>query len=185
MFGIKKESAWQFITSATGGAGVEFVAAEGGRIYLQSPAGGQVVFTYGGAGLGLSAGLKLPKIGRIQFRGRSFNVAGAPAAFPNTGAIYILDNFLGDELTQDDITGVCIFAEISGGLVGGGSATAMLLGMDPLWLAGVMVAAAAPVLEPAAVTGLLASATGVLLMAGLNLGIQAGGGAAVYVGGLI
>ena len=36
---IKRENAWQFVTSSSGGIGVEFVVAEGGKIWLTDPAG--------------------------------------------------------------------------------------------------------------------------------------------------
>jgi hypothetical protein len=54
MFGIKKESAWTFETSATGGVGVEFVAVEGGAIYLRDPRNNRVTLRFGAVGAGLS-----------------------------------------------------------------------------------------------------------------------------------
>ena len=136
---IKKPSAWQFVTSSTGGVGVEFVAAEGGKIFLQNPQGVTESFYYGAAGVGISAGLKLPKIGKLQINVKGKGVAGviAPASFPNGGKLYVLDNFDGDELATSDIQGVCMFVEVGGGLVAGVSATAMLVGMNPAWLAGI------------------------------------------------
>lgn len=41
---IKKDSLWQFSTSSSGGLGVEFVAVEGGKIWLTDPAGNTVTF---------------------------------------------------------------------------------------------------------------------------------------------
>jgi hypothetical protein len=184
---IKGESAWQFVTSSTGGIGVEFVAAEGGKIFLNNPQGKQITFYYGSAGVGLSAGLKLPKIGKVQVnvKGRSVVGAIAPAAFPNGGKLYILDTFAGTELTEKDIQGVCAFLEIGGGIIAGVSATAMLVGMNPIWLAGLGLAAAA---GPAGMIyldyRLLRSATGLLVMGGLNAGIQAGAGVGAFLGGL-
>jgi hypothetical protein len=184
MLVIKKESAWRFLTSSSGGIGVEFVAAEGGSIYFQDPNGVTVTYRYGAAGAGVSAGLKLPKIGKLQFKGKSVGAAVAPAAFPNVGKLYILDSFPGDELSRSDITGVCMFAEVGGGVVVGGAGYAMLLGMSPLWLAAQASSAIMPPVMLYADYQMLQSATAVLFMAGLNAGLIAGIGAAVFVGGL-
>ena len=62
----KKMSAWKFVTSSSGGLGIEFFAAEGGKIYLDDPTGSLKTFDYGVVGLGLSEGFKLPKIGKLQ-----------------------------------------------------------------------------------------------------------------------
>ncbi len=184
MLAIKKESAWKFVTSSSGGLGIEFFAAEGGVIYLQNPAGDTIPFKYGAAGAGLSFGFKLPKIGklRIPIKGKSAAGVIAPADFPNAGKIFILDTFAGDELTRSDITGVCEFLEIGGGLIAGGSGTAMLLGMNPVWLAAFL---GGPLGMVAANIGLQHSATAILVMAGVTAGIQAGAGGAAFLGGLI
>ena len=55
MIGVKRTSAWRFVTSSTGGVGVEFVVAEGGTLYFQYPAGKDVTFRYGAAGGGIGA----------------------------------------------------------------------------------------------------------------------------------
>jgi hypothetical protein len=180
---VKKSSAWQFVTSSTGGVGVEFVALEGGTIWLQDPRSQVVTFHYGSAGVGLAAGLKLPKIGKLELKLRGKTVGGviAPGAFPNTGKVYVLETFSGDELTASDIRGVCAFTEVYGGVIGGGSATAMIFGMNPVWLA---VAVAAGPMASLPMMKMLSTATGVLLMAGVNVGIQAGVGAGIFLGGL-
>ncbi|HXI59993.1 MAG TPA: hypothetical protein VNO55_28190 [Polyangia bacterium] len=180
---IKKESAWSFITSSSGGVGVEFVNAEGGKIWLQDPEGRTVSYYYGGAGMGVSAGIKLPKIGKIQLkvRGKGIGAIAAPASFPNTGKLYVLESCENQELVRSDIQGVCMFVEAAGGIVGGGFGTAMIFGMNPVWLA------AAIALGPCGTIAgekLLRSATGILLMAGLTTGIQAGGGIGAFLGGL-
>ena len=188
---IKKDSAWQFVTSSSGGIGIEFVMAEGGTIMLKDPSGSPVNFTYGAAGAGLSAGLKLPKIGKLKvqpkIKGKTVGGGVAPAEFPNLGKLYILDWFQGDELKRSDITGVCAFAQVGGGLIGGGSAYAMVLGMSPLYLAAAVAASTVPgnPLALMAAKALLNSATSVLLMAGLNVGLQAGGGGGIFLGGLV
>ena len=172
---IKKKSAWEFVTSSTGGIGIEFLAAEGGKIYMNDPTGSLKTFDFGVVGLGLSAGFKLPKIGKlhIPIKGKSVAGVGAPASFPNTGQLYVLESFEGDELSFNDICGVCGLVEVGGGLVGGGSATAMLLGMELKWAAGCI--AAGP-LSTYCYMRLIESANALLLMAGTNVGFQAGGG---------
>ena len=184
MFGIKKESAWTFETSATGGVGVEFVAVEGGAIYLRDPRNNPVTLRFGAVGAGLSWGLKLPKIGKINLpkaRGKSVGGVLAPAAFPNAGKLYILDAFRGDELSRRDITGACAFVEVYAGAIAGGAAAAIVFGMNPLWLAGLAVGPLAFAITEAQ---LLASATGLLLTAGLNAGLVAGAGAGGFLGGI-
>ena len=181
---IKGESDWQFVTSSSGGIGVEFIAVEGGKIWLQDPDGNVITYYYAGAGAGLTAGFKLPKIGKIQVKVRGKSVGGivAPSSFPNGGKLYVLESFDGDELSSSDLTGVCMFAEVGGGLFAGGSATAMLLGMDPVWLGAIL---ATPwVSSPFFMTKLARSATALLVMAGINVGIQAGAGGAGFIGGL-
>jgi hypothetical protein len=183
MVSIKKASEWQFVTASTGGLGLEFVVAEGGALFFQNPNGNSEAFHYGAAGAGLSAGIKLPKVGKLQVKGRGVGAGVAPAAFPNMGKLYMLESFKGDELTKSDIRGVCAFVEIGGGLVAGASGTAMLVGMNPVWLAATIATAtfgAAAFAE----SQLVNSATGLLMMAGVNVGIQAGGGVGAYLGGL-
>lgn len=188
MVGIKKESGWQFITSSSGGIGVEFLTAEGGAIYLSDPRKARQTFKYGAAGAGISCGLKLPKIGKIdlpKIKGKGVGGIAAPSAFPNAGKIYILDTFAGNELNRSDITGVCMFVEIGGGFGVGGSATGMILGMDAVWLAGTMATMeVCGDLAILAARRLLESATAILVMAGLNAGLQAGAGGAAYLGAL-
>lgn len=188
MLGINKESAWQFITSSSGGIGVEFVAAEGGAIYLNDPRKARQTFTYGAAGVGLSCGLKLPKIGKIELpklQGKSVGGVAAPSAFPNAGKIYILDSFSGNELSRSDITGVCMFVEVGGGFIAGASATGMVLGMDAVWLAGTLATIeVCQDLAMYAAQRLLELATAILVMAGVNAGLQAGAGGAAFLGAL-
>ena|SRR5437660_5829165 len=188
MITIKKESAWQFVTSSTGGFGIEFVAAEGGALYLKDPSGKPDSFYYGSAGLGLAIGFKLPKIGKlnVRIRGKSVGGAVAPAFLPNAGKLYVLDGCQRNELTESDIQGVCMFLEIGGGVILGVSATAMLVGMNPAWLA-TAIAAGLPggaVVTMYGYQRLLDTATGLLIMGGMNAGVQAGVGGAAFLGGL-
>ena len=56
MIGVRGPSACSFVTSSTGGIGVEFVAVSGGAVYLLDPRGAPVTLHYGGFGAGLQAG---------------------------------------------------------------------------------------------------------------------------------
>ena len=185
---LKGESAWKFVTSSTGGVGVEFVGAEGGKLFFTDPQNKDVSFIYGAAGVGLSACLKLPKIGKIEvkLKGKSIGAAIAPAAFPNGGKLYITDTFKGNELSQSDIRGVCIFLEVGGGILAGVSGTAMLVGIDPIWLAGIGPAmAGGPLTMVMLDYELIRAAKGLLVMGGLNVGLNAGVAAGAFIGGLI
>lgn len=190
MVAIVGPSAWSFVTSSSGGIGVEFVVAEGGMIYLTDPKGTAVAFKYGAAGAGLSVGFKLPKIGKIAIpiKGKSVGGVVAPAAFPNAGKLYVLDTCPNSDFTREDITGVCMFGEVGAGLIVGVSGTAMVFGMSPAWAAAVAAAAASGPLGQAALPYLdmkmMNTATGILVMGGVNAGIQGGAGIGVFVGGL-
>jgi hypothetical protein len=185
MLTIKKKSGWSYDTNSSGGLGLEFVAVEGGSIYMKDPDGRATTFHYGAVGAGYTLGLKLPKIGKLKIKDKSVGGVVGPSAFPSTGVMYILDSFAGEELVRGDITGVCMFAEIGGGLGGGGYALAMLMGMNPVWL-GVAVATAPFLpLSSFSYTKLAQSATALILIAGTNVGLQAGGGVAGFIGGLI
>ncbi|HEY1412419.1 MAG TPA: hypothetical protein VGF36_09765, partial [Rhodopila sp.] len=113
MLTVTKRSAWTFVTSSSGGLGVEFVMGEGGTLYLRNPNGASVPFRYGALGVGLAAGFKLPKIGKLEVNIKGKSVAGliAPAAFPNAGTLYVLDTCRSNDLTQADIRGGCLFVE--------------------------------------------------------------------------
>jgi len=181
---IKGQSKWQFVTSSTGGLGVEFVAVEGGAIYLTDPAKKAQTFRYGSAGAGLAWGLKLPKIGKLEVKVRGKSIGGvvAPAAFPNAGALYVMESFKGDDFTRSDITGACVFVEVYGGLILGYSGTAMLFGVSPAWLSAVLLGG--PLGSGPALLPMLHSARGLLLMRGLSVGLVGGAGAGAFVGGI-
>lgn len=174
---IKKSSAWQFVTFGSGGLSLGLFSAAGGKVVLQSPTGIIKTFYYGGAGAGLSAGLKIPKIGKVQIKTIKgpLTGSGGPTEFPSTGKLLVTDSFQGEELLVSDIQGPCIFTEVGGGIIAGASACAMYFGIDPLRLSllGMPVIGAQLAIN---------SAKGMLLMAGLNVGIQAQIGGAMYVG---
>jgi hypothetical protein len=75
-----------------------------------------------------------------------------------------------------------LFGLVYTGAVAGGSASAIVHGVNPVWLAGLALGPAALQLTE---TKLLASATELLLTAGLNVGLVAGAGVGVFLGGIL
>ena len=182
------ESRWQYQTASGGGLTVVMVAGSGGSIILRSPEGENVSYRYGGVGVGVGFGARLPRFGKIniQIKGKSVAGAGAAESFPSTGKVFVSDALVNSDLTSDDITGPCMYTEVGVGLVVGGSATALLFGLDPKLLALSVALNASPATSLIA-SGtvnrqLLQSAKGAVVMAGMNAGVQAGGGAAIYMG---
>ena len=112
--------------------------------------------------------------------------AGAAEAFPSTGKVFVSDALVNSDLTSDDITGPCMYTEVGVGLGIGGSATALLFGLDPKLLALSVALSSNPATSLIASTTvnrqLARSAKGAVVMAGVNAGLQAGGGAAIYIG---
>ncbi|WHS59440.1 hypothetical protein [Pseudomonas sp. G2-4] len=182
------ESRWQYQTASGGGLTVVMVAGSGGSIILRSPQGEDVSYRYGGVGVGAGFGARLPRFGKvnIQIKGKSVGGAGAAEAFPSTGKVFVSDALVSRDLTSDDITGPCMYTEVGVGLGIGGSATALLFGLDPKLLALSMALSSNPATSLIASTlvnqRLAKSAKGALVMAGMNAGLQAGGGAAIYIG---
>lgn len=183
-------SQWKYVTASSGGLTIMFAAGSGGSITLQSPDGKSESFRYGGLGAGLGFGARLPRFGKVNIaiKGKSVGGAGAMEAFPSTGQVFVSDAIANRDLTRDDITGACVFMEVGAGLGVGGSASAMLFGLDPKLLA---ISLAVNTIPVGAVLGplvmqrqLLQSAKGAVVMAGVNAGLQAGGGGAIYLGGL-
>lgn len=182
------ESRWQYQTASGGGLSVVMVAGSGGSIILRSPQGESVSYRYGGVGVGVGFGARLPRFGKINIRikGKSVGGAAAAEAFPSTGKVFVSDALVDRDLTSDDITGPCMYTEVGLGLGIGGAATALLFGLDPKLLAlsvAVNSTPGASLIASTVVNRRLAqSAKGALVMAGINAGVQAGGGAAIYMG---
>jgi hypothetical protein len=170
-------SAWAFETFGSGGLGLGLIAAGGGTVILRAPSGEAHQFYYGGAGVGLSAGLKLPKIGKVQIPIKKSGLTGAvgPTSFPSTGMVLKTINASRPDLTQSDISGLCVFIDVGGGLIAGAGGTCLLFGI-PLQYG--------PLLVVPGIGGQLFmnAARGILLMAGANVGVQAGGGIAGMIG---
>jgi len=181
-------SRWAYQTASGGGLTVALVAGSGGSIILRSPEGKDVSYRYGGVGVGAGFGARLPRLGKIniQIKGKSVGAAGAAEAFPSFGKVFVSDALASRDLTEDDITGPCMYTEVAAGLVVGGSASALLFGLDPKLLALSVALSANPATSLIASSTvnrqLLQSAKGAVVMAGMNAGVQAGGGAAIYLG---
>lgn len=182
---VGAKSAWEFSTFGSGGFSLGVFAAEGGLVVLKSPSSGQdETFYYGGIGAGLSEGFKIPKIGKVQINtGKGpLTGSGGPTAFPSTGVLFLTDVLGGAELTTSDIQGPCAFTEVAGGIIGGASACAMYIGLDPARYAALGPSMLVPGGQGLGIQFVLGSAKGVLLMAGLNVGLQAQIGIAGYFG---
>lgn len=176
-----ESSGWSYETGATGGVGIAFVSLSGGAIYLVDPAGRQVTFHDGGLGAGFSGGFKLPKLGRVpqpRIRQTAVSAAGSLKSFTSGGLVFKSTRFGSRELTRSDIQGAVLFLELGAGVIGGGSVNVMLFGMNSLLLAAGLTSTAMSSLTTQAIEG----ASGLLVMGGLNVGIQAGWSAAGLVG---
>jgi hypothetical protein len=186
---IKGVSNWKFQTFGGGSIGAAIMVS-GGQIILASPSGAPTTFTYGGIGGGWSAGLKipvkLPRLGKVTLKAPKTTGAGAPFSFPSTGNVLMTTNCPGAELTASDFKGVCFFAELGGGLIVGGSGVVMLAGCQGglNWWQSSLASLTGPAGATIQMIAMLASARAVIPMAGINAGIQAGGGVAGYVGAM-
>lgn len=183
------ESTWRYKTASGGGLTVVFAAAAGGALTLIDPNGVDQQFRYGSVGVGLGIGARLPRFGKVNLhvRGKSVGAAGASEDFPAFGKVLVADSIADRGLAREDFQGACVFIEGGVGLIGGGSGSAMLFGLDPKLLA-MTVAKLTPVgnllMPHDSATRLLRSAKGVIIAAGLNVGLQAGAGATFSLGGL-
>ncbi len=121
---IKKKSGWTFQTSESGGLGAGVVSLTSGTFYLNRPGQKAVTaFNYTSVGAGESLGIKLPgDHERVSFGG-----SVSKADWYSTGTLWILDNFEGNELEAEDMSGLCTFADVSFPI---GSTTALFLGIQ-------------------------------------------------------
>lgn len=182
------ESRWRYVTASGGGMTVAFLAGSGGSITLLSPEGENVSFRYGGVGGRIGLGMRLPRFGKVNLnvKGKSVGGAGALEALPSTGTVLVADGLVGRDLSRR-LHRACMYVELGAGVIAGGSGTAILFGLDPKLLAAVALASASPLtaaLGASMSRQLLQSFRGALLMAGVNVGAQFGGGAAAYLGAL-
>ncbi len=175
MLEIKNVSKWRFSTSGCAGLSLGALAVEGGAIYFTDPHNNPQRFMYGALGAGFGTKIKFGKAGKqikIPIKGQPASGVVAPTSFRNAGVLLVTKSVYTDELTRKDIQGVCGFVELSAGLGLGGAAYAMLLGMNPFLLP---VASTMPHL-------VMNSAKAILLIGGLSVDIQAGGGVTVFGG---
>ena len=184
-----KSSDWLYVTGNGGSATVAVFAGGGGTITLRRPDGGDEILRYGGLGAGIGVGAKLPRFGKIDLkvRGQSVGGAGAIEALPATGIVYAAESIGARDLARDDFNGACLYVEGGGGIVAGASGTAMLFGLNAADLALLIAAMSTPagqVLAYGMSRRVLSSARGVIFFAGVNVGAQAGGGVAGFVGGV-
>ncbi|MDJ0277177.1 hypothetical protein QLH51_10265 [Sphingomonas sp. 2R-10] len=93
---------------------------------------------------------------------------GAATAFPSTGRVYKARSIGRRELTPGDIQGAVVFVEGGLGLGVGGAGTSMIFGINaPLLIA----AALSPVVSSLLINRAMATATGVMVFAGVNAGL--------------
>jgi hypothetical protein len=183
-----RPSQWTYETGATGGVSVEFVVASGGTIVLHDPTRSEQDFYYGGVGVGLGIGLKIPKIKLPKMTlpeiklpkvaGREVGGAGSAKSFPSSGSVYMTSAFEGQELTRENIQGGTLYVDAGAGLIVGHAGSAMLLGMNSALLALGLTNPSLSLLAAEAIH----QAPAVLLMHGWTAGFQAGGGVGLLVG---
>lgn len=120
-----RESKWIFQGCSGGGLSLGVIAASKGQLNFLNPSGKKVSFKYLGAGLGVGAGLK-------SLKQSLPNVSGsiAPSAYWSDGRLYMLPGFHGNELTEDDLSGMCEFIDLGVSLGSGVSGTVFHLGYD-------------------------------------------------------
>lgn len=122
MLKIRKRSGWTYETSSGIGVGVSFAGGGKGQLVMTPPVGGTARFNYKYAGGGYSVGVS---------KQNGKNVSFATEDMFSVGKLFILDTFRGNELSYQDITGMCMIVELAASAGHGGSFTAMLLGIPP------------------------------------------------------
>ena len=184
MLMVTERSKWSFDTSGTGGLAIGVLAAEGGVIKLIDPGQHLVNLRLAAIGAGISAGLKLPKIGKLpvpKIRGKESGGALAPTFFPNAGWIWKTSACQTPDLTHDDFCGPVIFGEVGASIIVAGAGDAMLLGIDKILFAEMLATAATPI-GTIMSDRALSSAKAVLVSAGVAVSPSAQVGAAIFNG---
>jgi hypothetical protein len=160
------ESGWTYRTGASGGVSLA-VSLGGGWFTLADPADREVTFYYGVVGAGVSAGLKLPRLGKLEK-----TTTGSLGSFRSGGIVLVNNAVLeGRELVASDFEGTCAILEGGGGLLVGATGDVVLFGLG-------LPALAAVLATPLILTG----CPGALLIAGMNAGFQANVGITAYLG---
>lgn len=190
MISITDKSAWTFDTSATGGVGLEFIAVQGGSIWLKDPRQASVRLRMLAAGAGLTYGLKLPKIGRLpspKIGGKAVGGAIGPKFFPSAGLIWKTAACRGQDLVHDDFCGPVVFIEGGASLVAvAGAVDLMLLGFDKMAYAESLagVGMSVPGLEGLLVDRALSTVKAVMLCGGISATFGANLGVAGMTGAI-
>jgi hypothetical protein len=97
---------------------------------------------------------------------------------PSMGSVYLTGGCEGEELTAADFKGACAWVELSGGIIAGTSAIAMLAGMNPVYLP----LALNPISGTVGTVLMVNSAKAIVLILSTSVGIQAQAGVAGYCG---
>ncbi|WDD93605.1 hypothetical protein Bsp3421_003696 [Burkholderia sp. FERM BP-3421] len=184
---LLRRSHWEYQTGATFGASVEFVTGSGGEILLKNPAGQFQRFWYGGLGVGVGFGVKLPKVKLPTFAisGKALSGSGSAEALPSAGWIYMTPAFSGTELERADLQGGAVYLDGSAEIIlAGGGGSVMLLGINAALLS---LAISQITINPLLFEWVLQHAKALLIMVGVNAGLNAngkgfGGGAGILAG---
>jgi outer membrane protein OmpA-like peptidoglycan-associated protein len=114
----RKTSAWQYLSSSNYGTSGKVIVEIGwsfGSMSFLSPGGDTHEFAYQSAGVGAGFG---------------FSVSFPKSDSIDSGSLYILESFRGEELSASDLAGFCLVAEASAGIFDfSGSGVAMVLGI--------------------------------------------------------
>lgn len=175
-------SKWTYDTSASVSIALGATAISGGLISLNDPNKKSHHFHYGGFGVGTSIGLSLTKIELPETLIRNYAASGSGSIteFPSDSALYMTESFHGRELSKSDIQGVATYIEVGLGIIAGGSATLMFLGLNP---ALILAAVASPGFAHL-VTVAIEQAPAILVIWGGSMGPQVGGGVSALLGQL-
>ncbi|KAG8151667.1 hypothetical protein [Burkholderia catarinensis] len=182
-----RRSQWEYQTGSTFGASIELVMGSGGEILLKNPSGQFQRFWYGGLGVGLGFGVKIPKVRLPKFaiNSKAISGSGSAEAFPSTGWIYMTSAFSGTELERSDLQGGAVYLDGSAEIIlGGGGGSVMLLGINPALLS---LALSQIAVNPFMFEWVIRRAKALLIMVGVNAGLNAngmgfGGGAGILAG---
>lgn len=141
------------------------------------------------AGVGLTYGLKIPKIGKLpapRIGGKQVGAAVGPKFFPTAGKIWKTAACPNPELMHHDFCGPVVFIEGGGALVAvAGAVDLMLMGFDKLAYAESMAAAGMmPALETLLMDRAMSTVKAVMLCAGTSVTYGASVGVALMTGAI-
>ncbi|WP_454872077.1 hypothetical protein [Paraburkholderia xenovorans] len=174
-------SEWSFDTSASVSLSIGAAAASGGLISLKDPYGRIHHLHYGGLGGGFSIGARLTEIAVPDTLARNYDLSGtgSSTSFFSVGRVFMTAAFKRHELSLADLQGVALYVEAGGALIAAAGFTVMFLGVDPIFLEAAVIA---PMFSARSVDFAINFAPAVLIMGGLAMGPQVGGGFSGLVG---